>query len=383
MPLPDLYKTTTKTLKRTTKRHTDMTRYCAVFWVDSKIQRVWLGTVSEEEAKKRLEPEKAKRRFEILGPQEAIPGQPTRPTLREAQEAQLAERAKRLKPITIAGYQDQDKNALSRFGKEVLLCELTRAGVELWATERLRTVKAATVNRDLSRLRSVLRWAVREGWLSSSPMNQVRQLHEGDGEYDAAISVHQLETLEAACPLWLWQIVLFAVLTGFRLGEILGLEWSQVRGGLIHLEGDKTKGRRGATFPVSPEIQAVLDTQWDRRSAKEPRWVFTGERRRGRLNKSWVSKTWRSVRASVGLDKVKIHHLRHTFCTWLLERGVKLEVIQELARHRSFLTTKRYAKLKPDHQREALKSHPLAQKPTPQTDTLKPSPPVATGVTSS
>lgn len=376
MPLPKLYGTTTKTLKRTTKRHSEESRYCAVFWVEGKIQRVWLGYVSEKDAKSLLEPAKAERIREIRlaqGADEITPEpSPAERTLVEAQRKHLEERAPRLRPSTIVGYKDQDANALAFFGEKVLLADITRSKVEAWVRERLKKVKAATVNRDLSRLRSVLRWATDEEWLERNPMAKVRQLDEGDGEYDAEITEDQVERLAKVCPLWLWRILLFALLTGFRLGEILGLEWTQIRGGLIHLRGSDVKGKRSATFPIEPEVQEILNIQAEERPSGSP-YVFNGERLKTKLNKSWVSKIWRAVRIEAGMEKTKIHHFRHAFCSWLLQQGVPLEVIQELARHRSFVTTKRYAKLKPEHQRRALQQHPARTnrhlKPTPQEPT--------------
>ena len=125
--------------------------------------------------------------------------------------------------------------------------------------------------------------------------------------------------------------------------------------GTLYIRDPKNKVSRHAH--ITPEIRAVLV----RRGAdgmSRPDYVFPardgGQRR-------WVSDTFERVVESLGFNdgiedarqRVVFHSLRHTFASWLVQRGVPLYTVAELMGHTTLEMTKRYSHLAPDTMRAA------------------------------
>lgn len=136
--------------------------------------------------------------------------------------------------------------------------------------------------------------------------------------------------------------------TMLRRSEVCGLKWSEIVGGSVVLERDKTDDRRAV--PLSPQAAQIVSAQ-PRRSE----FVFTREDG-SPTDPDWYSKEWRRWRDAHGLDpRVRLHDLRGTGITILLAEGYDLKTVQGLARHRSARTTLDiYAQAVDSNKREAV-----------------------------
>lgn len=149
---------------------------------------------------------------------------------------------------------------------------------------------------------------------------------------------------------------IFSLFAGLRAGEIHALAWADVAmdTGTLYIRDPKSKVCRHAF--ITPEIRAVLE----RRQAEstESGYVFpsaNGGRRR------WTSDTFERVVKELGFNdnvedprlKVVFHTLRHTFASWLVQRGTPLYTVAELMGHSTLEMTKRYSHLAPDTMRAA------------------------------
>jgi integrase len=137
--------------------------------------------------------------------------------------------------------------------------------------ERFREVRLArgggriAVNRNLSLLRAVFNWAVRVGYLHQTAFKRstetiVRLTVELPRS--RRLEDDEERKLLAACGRHLHDLVLAAVETGCRRGELLSLRWNQVRGDPIReitLPACKTKTKKDRTIPVSTRLRAVLE----------------------------------------------------------------------------------------------------------------------------
>jgi integrase len=74
--------------------------------------------------------------------------------------------------------------------------------------------------------------------------------------------------------------------------------------------------------------------------------VFTNPKTRRAYNSFYLS--WYAVRSVAGLDDVRIHDLRHTFASVLINKGVSIYEVQRLLGHSSVQMTQRYAHLAPN-----------------------------------
>jgi integrase len=133
-------------------------------------------------------------------------------------------------------------------------------------------------------------------------------------------------------------LVIVAMETGMRRGELLGLTWDRVdlSRGVIRLEVTKSGKRREV-----PMRQAVYDIL-----AAMP------EPRQGRVWKVKSTRTaWETAVEAAGLDDFHWHDLRHDFASKFVMRGGSLPALQAILGHASLTMTMRYAHLAPGHLR--------------------------------
>ena len=81
-------------------------------------------------------------------------------------------------------------------------------------------------------------------------------------------------------------------------------------------------------------------------------YVFPSSGKRGHVVE--VKSYWQRICKAAGVEGVRFHDLRHTSASWLVARGVGLQVVGRLLGHQSVKTTERYAHLDLRHLREAL-----------------------------
>jgi integrase/recombinase XerC len=209
--------------------------------------------------------------------------------------------------------------------------------------------------RALSAIRSLFRFACREGIMAANPAATVKAPKQGHplprhlrpGEVENLLESPETEGALAARDRAILEVLYAA---GLRVGELVGLDWDDLdlSGRMLRVLGKGGKERM-VPFgtPANEAIQAWLE-YWESVAnraygVEEP--VFLNHRG-GRL-------TARSVRRIVDryVAKAKIapgvhpHTLRHTFATHLLEGGADLRAIQELLGHSSLATTQRYTHL--------------------------------------
>lgn len=205
-----------------------------------------------------------------------------------------------------------------------------------------------TANRYLAVMSKALNQAVREwGWIQDNPMRHVARKPENKGRV-RFLSDDERKALLKACKdsdlAALHPIVVLALATGMRQGEILSLTWPQVdlKRGWITLTDTKNGDRRG--LPLSGHALAVMEEYGKVRHLKEPR-VFPGlERNKGDFRAAWV----RAVQAA-GLTDFRFHDLRHSAASALLMSGASLGEIADVLGHRTLQMVQRYSHIADDH----------------------------------
>lgn len=163
--------------------------------------------------------------------------------------------------------------------------------------------------------------------------------------------------LDAESPL-LRQCAEFTLATGLRENNVLELEWSQVdlRRRVAWLYGDQMKGKVPLGVPLNDAARAVLD---ERRGIHR-RYVFGNPD--APLTKA-SNRAWYTARARAGLRGVRWHDLRHTWASWAVMSGVRLEELMRLGGWKTYSMVLRYAHLAPEHLAEAAaKVVPVSQK---------------------
>ncbi len=257
------------------------------------------------------------------------------------------------------GPKDADPLAVRSF-----LAALTRKGLS-----------KRSQGRALSAVRSLFRFACREGILEANPAQGVRTpkapktlpRHLRPGEVESLI-----EAPEGEGPLVLRDRAILELLyaAGLRVSELVGLDWPDVdlSARMVRVMGKGSKERMvpfGRPAAVALRgwlgVWETLRKPVDEAGGGQP--VF--------LNHQGTRLTDRSVRrvidrwvdAAAVARGVHPHTLRHTFATHLLEGGADLRAIQELLGHSSLSTTQKYTHLEVDRLLSVYRdAHPRARR---------------------
>lgn len=153
------------------------------------------------------------------------------------------------------------------------------------------------------------------------------------------------KALAAESPLLL-QCAEFAAATGLRENNVLELEWSQVdlRRRVAWIHADQAKAAQPIGVPLNEEAMTVLIA---RRGASKP-FVFanpdTGKPYVKASNKSWYSAVKKAK-----LTGFRWHDLRHTWASWHVMNGTRLEELMRLGGWKTMQMVMRYAHLSPEH----------------------------------
>ncbi len=265
---------------------------------------------------------------------------------------------------------------LVEFGRNRSLTEIQEAEIARYAERRLtetsqrlkRSVRPATVNRQLAILRGLLRLAKKRRYLTEVPEFDMAKEPEGRLRF---LSEDEATRLLAACEEassdrrmisqrspYLFAIVTIALNTGMRKGEILGLAWECVdfARGVILLE--RTKSGRRREVPMNRAVDRVLADLREKQARASDDGVPRGPVFRRTDGSAWGNfrNAFEGACEAAKVFDFRFHDLRHTFGSWLVMRGRPLKEVQELLGHASITMTMRYAHLAPDRLRDAVAS---------------------------
>ncbi len=188
-----------------------------------------------------------------------------------------------------------------------------------------RTIKEATVNRDLSCLRHILYWAVDEQLLTANPLARMKMARERRTRRQV-LSVSEENFLLPAATGHLHGMILMAVDTGMRRGEVTSQRWEDIDfpRKLLSVTRSKTPEGESREIPLTNRLHAYLV---ERR--KEDGLVFEFRGRPIRI----VKRSWKTALKKAKIRHVRFHDLRHTFNTRLMEAGVLQEIRMALMGH--------------------------------------------------
>jgi integrase len=186
------------------------------------------------------------------------------------------------------------------------------------------------------------------GYIEDNPFRKVKRVKPPQST-PVFVTKDQFQTLLQLCDDQdLKDVLLTAVMTGMRLGELMAIRWEDVdlatQTILVRSREDfTTKNRKNRVIPINNALLTVLE----RRHGLSTGRVF--ESRGRRFVAETVSKGFKHLAKVVGLDaKVHFHSLRHSFASWLVQGGVSLYEVQKLLGHSSLLVTQIYAHLQPE-----------------------------------
>lgn len=159
------------------------------------------------------------------------------------------------------------------------------------------------------------------------------------------LSADEWDDLRAAMPDHWVPMADFAIATGLRQANVFWLEWTQVdmARGRAWVYADEAKGGEAIGVKLPAAAMAVLERQ----RGKSDVWVFP--MRDGNPLPKLKSRDWKAVVARAEIRACTWHDLRHTWATWHLMGGTRLEVLKVLGGWKDLRMVLRYAHIAESH----------------------------------
>jgi integrase len=193
--------------------------------------------------------------------------------------------------------------------------------IEKYKAKRLEKVKPATVNRELATLKNMFTMAIKWGYIKINPAKEVKLLKEPPGRL-RYLKPEEAEVLLSSCADHIRPIVVTALNTGMRKGELQKLKWAYVDFKNQKITVINAKNNESRIIPINKtlykELYALLE--------------------------------------KANIEDFRFHDLRHTFGSYLVMQGVDLKTVQQIMGHKDIRMTMRYAHLSPEYVQKAVET---------------------------
>jgi integrase len=186
-------------------------------------------------------------------------------------------------------------------------------------------------------------------WINENPVTAVAKFKEPRGRARFLSDDERTRLLEACKASehpWLYPVVILALSTGMRAGEVMGLTWDRVdlQRGRITLQ--ETKNGEVRVVPLTGlALQLLRQHEATRRDDTELLWP--GRRKPPRpivLRKHWLA-----ALDAAGIQDFRFHDLRHSACAYLLMSGATIPELAEVLGHKTLQMVKRYSHISEQH----------------------------------
>lgn len=269
-------------------------------------------------------------------------------------------------PSTLRNDAARRRNHLEPRWADVPLGGITRQDVKSWlAALRREGLGPETVKRCLHLFSASLVAAMDAELIDANPAARIK-LDGGAPAQERYLEREEYDAIRVQLATTDDQLVAdLLVNTGLRWGELAGLHWDRVDLGRRMLRVvetyDETEGKMAAypkgkkirDVPLTPELVAALEDRPRGKSCGVEHMtgrcrsglVLTTEEGKPLRNSNWSFRVWVPAVEHADVGHVRIHDLRHTYASWLLQAGMTLAEVGQLLGHVSAQTTQRYAHL--------------------------------------
>ena len=232
-----------------------------------------------------------------------------------------------------------------------------------------KTAKKPKSRKTLKHYRDTLellfKYAIQWGWTASNPVDGVNRITKINNERSRFLSDKERETLLAVCKnspnKTLYPVVVFALATGARKGEILNLPIGDLdlESGVAILRNTKNKDTRAV--PITANLKKVLEDHIETveklyesfEDAPPKQWLFP---RSDGLQPMDIRKAWENARKEAKLSDFRFHDLRHSTASYLAMNGANQVEIAEILGHRTLQMVRRYAHLSESHVKDLMEN---------------------------
>ena len=236
--------------------------------------------------------------------------------------------------------------------KDYYLCRITSSIISELKEELLKektpkgTLRSqSTANRYLAALSGAFSMAAKEwGWLKENPVSKISRFKEGKAR-ERFLTKEEIDRLLEVCreskSPHLYPVTLFALSSGARRGEILGLKWKDVDLDRKIATFRDTKNGEHRSIPLS---DALAECLWKQRRLRNvlSEYVFPSVdgKRPGDIREAWEHAVKKAE-----LSEICFHTLRHTVASHLTMNGASAIEVGAILGHKTLAMVKRYSHL--------------------------------------
>lgn len=311
--------------------------YWARFQIAGRDVRRSLRTSNLKEARARLK--------EMAGRVEEMRADPLRVrgehSWEEACERWMTLQFDGLRPATQARYETSLRMMHDHFAGRAI-AQITGPDIMAYATARIRDgASQATVRRDLAVANRIFKVARRAGWIKANPVPEEKAEITEKRDFIRPVPLRHVAAVIRRAPAGLADLFRFAAKTGCRQEEAGALERRDVNFARGEIIFRVTKTHAPRVIPMTPSLRRLLARALAGKGPDEQP-VFRS-RSGGRL--SSLSSRWRNtVDTTPGVQRFRMHDLRHTYAIRWLQAGGSIYTLARRLGHSTVRTTEVYSR---------------------------------------
>jgi len=233
-----------------------------------------------------------------------------------------------------------------KFNGNHIVSEITANQVNEYLQFRIKDSSLYQGRKDYINLKSFFNWCIRFEFTDSNPLDKIKCIKAPEKQplfFTKKDFAKLCKVISQNKDSDLLDLIIFAVYTGLRRGELLNLKWNQIDidSKMLFLNNTDfiTKSKKIRTVPLSRKAISVI-----KRRNRIDEFVFS--RNGERLDGDFVTQKFKKyvIVAEVN-SKLHFHSLRHTFASWLVQKDVPIQKVSKLLGHSDLSVTQIYAHL--------------------------------------
>ena len=211
-------------------------------------------------------------------------------------------------------------------------------------------------NRSLALISTLFNKAIEWGAVPNNQVNPAQNIKKfKEKKRDRWLTEEELIRLNKALTeeenLYAKSAILFFLFTGIRKSELLKAKWDDIKNYGDHCELYLPDTKSGESQYVSLSSAALKLLSTIPRIKDNP-YIFVGSKPGHHLVN--IRKAWVRIRSRAGIEDARIHDLRRTLGSRMIQSGASLKLVKETLRHKDLKTTEIYARIADSQKRDAL-----------------------------
>lgn len=268
-------------------------------------------------------------------------------------------------PKTIADYRSIcHKHLIPLFGNTKVRSIKRSHGDELIVQLRRDGLANKTSNKIIAVFKQIMTYAEIEEYCVKSPLRHFSMLKANNGRVDFLSKQEVIQLLRANVNQAIYPLLVVALNTGMRIGEIAGLCWDRLNFDTDTIEVSRTFTRSGLKNSTKTNLVRYIPMNTDVKEIfrqlmkfqKCPRYVFVNKEGQPYNPDHFSGRYFQRALDRAGVRRINFHVLRHTYASHFMMNGGNAYDLQKILGHTKFEMTTKYAHLSPQHLRKAIET---------------------------